>query len=80
MSNLVSRLAAPAPKATRIRCSVTLLLMKLTQEERDALNTVLALDSGWTDAAIVDALHLEGHEIGLSALGYHRRGKHTGCK
>lgn len=80
MSNLVSRLTAPAPKPERIQCSVTLLLLSLDQEERDALNAVLALDSGWTDAAIVAALHLEGHEIGESALGKHRRGKHTGCK
>lgn len=80
MSNLVSRLKAPAPKHKRVQCSVTLLLLSLNQEERDALNEVLAPDSGWTDAAIVTALRLEGHEIGESALGNHRRGKHTGCK
>ncbi len=80
MSNLVSRLKAPAPKSERVRCSITRLLFELPQDERDALNEVLAADSGWTDAAIVTVLHLEGHEIGESAIGKHRRGKHTGCK
>lgn len=80
MSNLLSKLKAPPEKPARVQCRITLLLLSLSDDERQALEAVLSPDSGWTDSDISKVLSEEGHIIGDTSIGRHRTGKHQGCR
>jgi hypothetical protein len=72
----MSTLAAALAKQTRrpsVRCSIAVLYETLddidTKALRNAMNDVMV-----TASSIYRALVDEGHDVGLSALGRHRRG------
>ena len=57
------------------KCSVCVLLLQLSDKEKDALRVALDDRSRYTGPGISSILKSEGYDIGPAAIGRHRRGE-----
>lgn len=71
---------APSTMRNRQPCAVTLVVKSLPKSEAKELVAMLAKDSGWTGAAIADALDEEGYRadgkiVRANSINRHRLGR-----
>jgi hypothetical protein len=66
--------AGPRGGLRRELCSLAKVIRVLSDEDAAGLQVMLDIDSGWTHAAIAEAMRAEGHRVAPETIGRHRRG------